>query len=303
MKKNNLTISIGIPAFNEDANIKQLLENLLEKNSNGFELKEIIVVSDSSTDNTVEKVLEVKDRRIKIIKNQIRLGQAKSQNKILKMFSGDVLVLLNADVLPTNRDLIKNIISPFYSDNKIGIVGGKVVPLPAQNFIESVLNFSVLIKQSVYEQVNNGDNAYLCHGRVRAFSKEFAKKFSWKEVVAEDAYSYLFCKRNNYKFYYQRSAQINYRSPQSLKDHLKQSTRFYENRRSLEKYFPKKLVGKSFFIPKYTLIKISLSLAIKNPLKAFAYIIILSLAKLQTKVYKNQNIKWESSISSKGLVK
>lgn len=303
MNKNNLTISVGIPAYNEEANIKPLLKSLLEQNISNFNLQEIIVVSDKSQDETVEKALEIKDKRIKVIKNPQRLGQAKSQNKILKMFSGDILVLLNADVLPADKNLLKNIIEPFNKHDKIGLVGGKVVPLKAQNFIESAINYSVLTKQAVYEQINNGSNVYLCHGRVRAFSKVFAKKFSWEEVVAEDAFSYFACLESKYKFYYKSDAIVNYRSPQTLSDHLKQSTRFYQNRHDLEKYFKKDQVTQGFKIPKSALISVSLKYFTNSPIKSIMYIIILILAKLKTLVQKNTNVKWEASISSKELMK
>ena len=47
-----LTVSVGIPAYDEEANIKSLLEAILQQRQENFILKSIIVVSDGSTDRT-----------------------------------------------------------------------------------------------------------------------------------------------------------------------------------------------------------------------------------------------------------
>jgi len=54
--KKLITVSIGIPAYNEEANIGKLLSSLIKQKEAGFIIKEIIVVSDQSTDKTDEIV-------------------------------------------------------------------------------------------------------------------------------------------------------------------------------------------------------------------------------------------------------
>src|SRR5690242_10839999 len=98
MKK--LSVSVGIPAYNEEANIKALLLSILSQKGNNFTLKEIIVVSDCSNDNTVAEVKNVKSKKIILIQNRKRSGAAIGQNKIVDFFSGEVLVIFNADVIP-----------------------------------------------------------------------------------------------------------------------------------------------------------------------------------------------------------
>jgi glycosyltransferase involved in cell wall biosynthesis len=46
-------IDIGIPALNEDANIQQLLRSIVEQPQDTYEIANIFLVSDGSTDNTV----------------------------------------------------------------------------------------------------------------------------------------------------------------------------------------------------------------------------------------------------------
>ena len=47
-KKDNLIISVGIPAYNEEQSINHLVKSLLTQIEDGFELKEIIILSDES---------------------------------------------------------------------------------------------------------------------------------------------------------------------------------------------------------------------------------------------------------------
>ena len=71
MKK--ISLSIGIPAHNEEANIGRLLENLLTQPLEDFLiLEEIIVVTSGCTDRT-EKIVDKfakKDERIKHIREE-----------------------------------------------------------------------------------------------------------------------------------------------------------------------------------------------------------------------------------------
>ena len=53
---NTQSITIGIPAYNEEANIKYLLKLLLNQKIKNAAIHEVIVVSDGSTDGTVLQV-------------------------------------------------------------------------------------------------------------------------------------------------------------------------------------------------------------------------------------------------------
>ena len=62
MKKHKkLTVTIGIPAYNEEKNIGRLLRALLRQKTNGLSIKKIIVISDASTDKTSQIVRGFKE--------------------------------------------------------------------------------------------------------------------------------------------------------------------------------------------------------------------------------------------------
>ena len=84
MKTKKPTVTIGIPAYNEEANIGVLLRAIVKQRETDFVLKKIIVVSDKSTDNTANEVKKIKDSRIKLIENRVRRGKVYNQNKIFE---------------------------------------------------------------------------------------------------------------------------------------------------------------------------------------------------------------------------
>src|SRR5262245_52847255 len=120
---NKKTLTIGIPAFNEEANIGYLLQRLLTQNIFNATLEKIIVVSDGSSDKTAKIVREIKDKRILLIENPERLGLYATQNKILENTDSDILVMFDADILPKNQYLVANLIAPIIKDNTIGVAG------------------------------------------------------------------------------------------------------------------------------------------------------------------------------------
>lgn len=105
------TVTIGIPAYNEEANIQKLLKALLQQKTTNYRLEKIIVVSDGSTDRTEELVKSIKRKQILLLINKRRLGLNATQNKILRKSKSDILVLFDADVLPKDKNCVASLIS------------------------------------------------------------------------------------------------------------------------------------------------------------------------------------------------
>ncbi len=292
-----MKISVGIPAHNEEQNIKQLINSVLTQTGN-FEIEEVIVVSDGSTDKTVSEVGSITDTKIKLIDYKDRVGQALRQNDILEQFKGDLLILLNADVLITDPLFFEKLIKPLINDPKIGIVSPTVAPLPAKTIFENVINFSVALKNEIYTEMVEHNNLYLCHGRARAISRDFAKLLRFPGVAGEDAFSYITCIKNNYKFYYQPEAEIQYRSPQNLTDHLKQSKRFFKGREKLSEIFGN--VDEYYQIPPNLILKKAFKFFIRNPIYFLSYMFVLANARFFAYFHKPQ-VAWDESLSSKNL--
>lgn len=291
MKK---SVSIGIPAFNEGDNIKKLLSSILMQQQDGFVIKEIVVVSDGSTDETDNRVLEIKNNKIKLIKNGKRIGQVLTQNIIVKKLTGDIFALLNADIIINDNLFIQKLIEPILKDEKVGIVSPAIIPVPSRNLFEKIINYSVDFKTRIYESWKNGSNVYLCHGRARAFSREFIKDLVWERVISEDAYAYLLCIKRGFKFAYQPKTKVHYKSPINFTEHKIQSSRFLNSISEFLPYFQKQFLKKEYSIPKSIVFKnILLSLS-HNPFYLIAYSVILSVIN----VFPHKNIDLTYEVSS-----
>ncbi len=295
-----LKVSIGIPAYNEEANIVPLLKALLAQDFEEVDLVEIIVVSDGSSDKTVVLANSLNDSRIHVIDSKERKGQAERQNEILNIFTGDVLVLLNADVLPENKKFIQNIVAPLQISG-VGLTSCKHVPVASKTFVGKVLGFSVKLKDAMVEPINDGRNIYMCHGGARAFSKEYAKKLHWPAAVGEDAYSYLRCKELGYEFRYLSNTILLYGVPQNLKDHFKQSVRFRNSQKILRSEFSGEDIKAEYAIPISLFIFTLFHFLITQPILTVCYLMFQIIGLLNPYRVSN-SATWEPSTTSKRLI-
>lgn len=108
-----------ISAYNEEKGIRRKIENTLEldypKN-----LIQIIVVSDGSTDGTIQIVREYEKRGIELIELKERKGKESGQNEAVKRARGEILIFSDvATMLDKNglREIVAN-----FDDPEIGCV-------------------------------------------------------------------------------------------------------------------------------------------------------------------------------------
>ena len=88
-------ISIVIPAYNTEKYIKKCLDSIINQT---YKNKEIIIIDDASTDNTLLEIEKYHDNAcVKIIKNKENKGQAYSRNKAIKIASGDYIGFIDSD--------------------------------------------------------------------------------------------------------------------------------------------------------------------------------------------------------------
>ena len=114
------SITIIIPAYNEEKVIKNKIENTLNLYYPG-ELQ-ILFVSDGSTDLTVSYINEYTDN-VQLLDLKKRQGKAQAMNLALKEASGEIIVFTDASIM-LEKDSVWNIIQPF-ADSAIGCISGE----------------------------------------------------------------------------------------------------------------------------------------------------------------------------------
>lgn len=97
----NKKLSILIPAFNEAATIVQVLEKVIGTTVDAIE-KEIIIIDDGSTDDTVTLVSKFSEGNpgsdISIIKQPKNLGKGAALQAGFQKASGDIILIQDADL-------------------------------------------------------------------------------------------------------------------------------------------------------------------------------------------------------------
>lgn len=235
--KDKKTLSIGIPAFNEQGNIERVLRAVLEQVEENYTLKEILVMSDGSTDETVRKASQVCDARIQIIDSKKRLGKSARLQEICRKFDADLLLLIDADITITDTMLFEKIVAGV-PHKKFGLLGVNALPLTSRTYFERIIESGVMIMKETAEKWRNGNNYLSFKGCFLVLDRSFAKSITFPEtLVNNDAYLYFAAVEKGYTPAYLKNAKVFYRSPSTLSDHMKQAARFAYSRKELELYF------------------------------------------------------------------
>ncbi len=89
-----MKLSVLIPVFNEEKDVKKLLERVLAVPVE----KEIIVVDDCSNDNTWSVLKDIQDTRVRIYRHEVNRGKGTAIRTALAHASGDVVIIQDADL-------------------------------------------------------------------------------------------------------------------------------------------------------------------------------------------------------------
>jgi len=118
--KKEYSVTFLVPAYNEQDSIGNTVRSLIEleypKNK-----KEIIIINDGSTDDTlkVSRELEKKYSNVRVL-NKKNSGKANSLNMAIKMARGELIAVVDADSYPRKDALIKMVTSRVLVKNKKG---------------------------------------------------------------------------------------------------------------------------------------------------------------------------------------
>src|SRR5258708_39675650 len=84
------------------------------------------------------------------------MGKIVGLNEIFKNTTGDIIVILDGDVLPKDDSLLSKLVEPFYSDDNLGIVSTAIAPVSEKNFFGKIMNFGFYYRTNVTSQLNGG---------------------------------------------------------------------------------------------------------------------------------------------------
>jgi len=128
------SISIVVPAYNEEGTIKDTVEEILKSDYSG--LKEVIVINHRSTDRTLEiaKGLEKKYKKVKVYTLETGNSKAAPLNFGLTKVTSEIFGVVDADSYPSKESISKMV--GFFNDDKVGAVTCVFVPRNKTGFFE-----------------------------------------------------------------------------------------------------------------------------------------------------------------------
>ena len=295
------TVTIGIPAYNEGKNISFLLQSLKSQKLKSLRIVKIVVYSDASTDNTISFLTKKKIRVLELISGKKRMGKSYAMNQIIKRTKSDILAIVDADILIRDKYMVQKLIEPIITQGA-DLTSARVNEFWTKSKFQDILKISMLLKKDIFESYKEGNNIYTCHGRARAFSKKLytAIRFN-KNIVAEDAYAYLYTIHNKFTYIFAKDASVYYHLPGTFKDHQKQSVRFIQSYKQLAREFGENFVEQETKLPKRVTLPFVFQYFLKYPLTLFLYVSILVYMKVRSLFVNEVMIKWQVSESTKGV--
>jgi len=211
--------SVGITAYNEEANIGKLLAAMLTQTLEQVEITEIIVVASGCTDNTVQIIEQyaAHDPRIKLIVQEKREGKTSAINQFLQIAKEDLCVLQSGDTLPRN-DSIENLVKPF-ENPQVGMTGAQKIPV---NVPEHVVGYMSHLRLRLEHQ--------LCLeiprlGELIAFRKVFTQ--IPPDVAMDEAFVEALVIRRGLEVRYAPDAVVYNMGPETLGEFILQRRRNY----------------------------------------------------------------------------
>jgi len=123
-------VSIVITAFNEEAVIREKLENTLKIDYPPDKL-EILVASDGSTDQMDTIVGEFASRGVKLFRQEGRAGKTVTQNNAVERATGEIILF--SDATTKYRSDVFQTILPSFADPDVGCVAGRLVYVDDEN--------------------------------------------------------------------------------------------------------------------------------------------------------------------------
>lgn len=158
------TCTILVPAYNEGKLVYETLYSLVNGNYPAEKL-EIISIDDGSKDDTWQWMLKAKEElgdRVTILQQPKNQGKRHALYRGFNIGKGDVFITVDSDSI-VKKDTLRNLVSPFVTNEKCGAVGGNVRVLNTKDgIIPKMLNVSFVFSFEFIRSAQSALGSVLC---------------------------------------------------------------------------------------------------------------------------------------------
>lgn len=143
------SISVMIPAYNEEGYIGRCIEAVMETDYPSHK-KEVIVIDDGSKDETYYEAKRYEKEGVKVVTKE-NGGKYSALNYGFIFAKGNIIVTIDADSIIA-RNSLKLIVKRFQSDPEIGAVAGNVKVLNAESFLTKCQALEYLVGINIFRR-------------------------------------------------------------------------------------------------------------------------------------------------------
>jgi len=162
------SITSVVIAHNESADINARIENLLNSDYPHERIR-IVVVSDGSTDDTVERVRSIADPRVSVLTRAERHGKASGLNAALKECDADLILFSDARQRFATDTMTR--LAAHFSDPQIGAVSGALEIEPASSGVGVAVDAYWRHEKEIRAAEAEWDSCIGCTGAVYAIRR------------------------------------------------------------------------------------------------------------------------------------
>ncbi len=302
MKK--ITLTIGVPAYNEEANIKNLLLSFYKQAHKNYNIQKIIVALDGCTDNSYKQVLNIAKAHseIEIINDKKRRGKAYRLNQIYKKTTTPFLLSVDADLLPKNTLMIDSMVNEFLKNPKLNIVGARFIPIPQKTFIGKISNISYQSFEDAVLKLKNGNNIYSLMGGCHMVNMSLGKNVRFpKGTISDQNYLYMKAIKDRPGSYtVSKNSEIYMKTVSTLKDWRILGVRSTStDKESVYKFFGED-ARKEYYMPKKLFAQSLMKYFVLHPVLTFSSILMnIYIRTFPYMATEPENGIWITTISSK----
>ena len=268
MTQRNPTLTVAIPAFNEEGGIIRGLNPIALQRHSNFTLSRVVVYSDGSTDgtnSTVRKFIKLHPQ-VSLVEGKKRLGKIARLNQIFNHNSSDILVTVDADISIIGDTFLSDLCQVISTDPTAMVVAAHQIPLKTTTFIGRIFHADYELWDQIRLRVPAQNHVHNLYGAGTAYRGSFAASLHIPNGLGEErSYIFLMVKRVS-GFRYSFAAKLLYWPANTIEDYYARASRaFGKNVNHLEAQFGPEAVNLNL-IPRPYRLRGLVTQLVKNPL-------------------------------------
>lgn len=219
------SLTVLVPAYNEEAVVCKTIRSLLASRNRKFD---IVVIDDGSSDNTADAVRREfwKTQRVRVFKKQ-NGGKSAALNFGLRQTEAEIVIALDADTVFA-PDSIEKLIRHF-KDPRVGAVAGRAVVGNEVSLMARFQSLEYVTSQNLDRRAFEGFNAIgVVPGAIGAWRRQPLIDVGGfpLDTLAEDADATIAMERAGWRVLYEPAAIALTEAPETVRAFMKQRFRW-----------------------------------------------------------------------------